>query len=281
MADSDGAADVLTDEEYKALGRWRQGDFTLQRNHIPLIFETDDEGLDVGTIETCGWIVITQTCDIVNYGKRKEYVSICPIVVVPPDVLKEVHAGVTPAYGKLDLAVADDHVVDFGMTATVHKRALLLLERRDGFSDDAARSVFQQSLERRYGRFAFPDWLSNGPLRQLRKRAREAHKSSGANGNIYKAIDEFRVRGNPDLESKGSVIGFLAVVNRDKERETTRQAIRKELDTQAGKWDWPEDFIKEDEFIVVGTLDEFSGRDIKESYSVDLDFISMRPDERS
>lgn len=89
------------------------------------------------------------------------------------------------------------------------------------------------------------------------------------------------MRGNPDLESKDSVIGFLAVVNRDKEAATTRQAIRQELDTQAGKWVWPEDFIKEDEFIAIGTLDEFSGRDIKESFSVDLDFISMRSDARS
>ncbi len=281
MADSEGTADALTDEEYRTLGQWRQGDFTLQRTHIPLIMETDDEGLDVGTIETLGWVVISQTCDIVNYGERKEYVSICPIVAAPTAVLKEVHAGVTPAFGKLDLAVADDHVIDFGMIATVHKRALLLLERNDGFPDDAARSVFQQSLERRFGRFAFPDWLSNGPLRQLRKRAREAHKSSGANGNIYKAIDEFRVRGNPDLESKDSVIGFLAIVNRDKEKATTREAIRQELVTQAGKWDWPDAFIKEDEFMVIGTLDEFSGRDIKESHSVDLEFISMRSDDRS
>lgn len=279
MADSDGTADVLTDEEFQALGCWRQGDFTLQRTHVPLILETDDEGLDIGTIETCGWVVITQTCDIVNYGKRKEYVSICPIIVAPPEVVKEVRAGVTPAFGKLDLAVAEDHVVDFGLTATVHKRALILLERRDGFQNDAARSIFQQSLERRFGRFAFPDWLSNGPLKQLRKRAREAHKSSGANGDIYKAIDEFRVRGNPDLESKDSVIGFLAVVDREKEKKTTRDAIRKELAAQANKFVWPDDFIKEDEFMAIGTLDEFTGRDIKESYSVDLDFISLRSDD--
>lgn len=279
MADSDGTADVLTDEEFQALGCWRQGDFTLQRTHVPLILETDDEGLDIGTIETCGWVVITQTCDIVNYGKRKEYVSICPIVVAPPEVVKEVRAGVTPAFGKLDLAVAEDHVVDFGLTATVHKRALILLERRDGFQNDAARSIFQQSLERRFGRFAFPDWLSNGPLKQLRKRAREAHKSSGANGDIYKAIDEFRVRGNPDLESKDSVIGFLVVVDREKEKKTTRDAIRKELAAQANKFVWPDDFIKEDEFMAIGTLDEFTGRDIKESYSVDLDFISLRSDD--
>ncbi len=33
--------------------------------------------------------------------------------------------------------------------------------------------------------------------------------------------------------------------------------------------------------MVIGTLDEFSGRDIKESHSVDLEFISMRSDDRS
>lgn len=275
MADSDVSVEVLTGEEIKALECWRQGDYTLQRTQFPLIVETDDEDLYLDTVEACGWVVITQTCDIVNYGPGKEFVSFCPIVEAYDPTLKDVKAGVTPAFAKLDLAVNEHHVIDFGRMASIHKRALLKLERSNGFPDDAARSVFQQALERRFGRFAFPDWLSNGPLRQLRNRAREAHKSGGPLGDIYKAIDEFRVRGNPDLDSKGSAIGFFAIVDSVKEKKTTREAIREEFMKQAKKFVWSDEFIREEEFLAIATLDEVSGRDIKQSYAVDLDFISM------
>lgn len=278
MDETEVSAEVLTEEELAALEHWRQGDYTLQRSRFPLIVETDDEDLYLDTVEACGWVVITQTCDIVNYGEGKDFVSICPIVKAFDPTLKDIKAGVTPAFAKLELAPDEHHVIDLGRIASIHKRALSKLERRDGFHNDATRSVFQQALERRFGRFAFPDWLSNGPLRQLRNRAREAHKSGGSLGDVYKAIDEFRVRGNPDLESKGAAIGFLAIVDRDKFKNTSRIAIQDEFAKQAKKFKWPDDYIREDDFLVIGTLDDFSGRDIKESHAVDLDFISARSD---
>lgn len=274
MADPEGAVEGLTDDEMKALSEWRQGDFTIDRIHIPVITATSDEDIDLDVHVACGWVVISQTCDIVNYGQSKEYVSICPIAEASPQFQKDVTNGVTPAGAPLELRMEDNHVVDLGRTASIHKRALVQVGRRDGFSTDHARSVFQQSLERRFGRFAFPDWLSTGPLRLLRDRARDKHKTGGPVGDVYKAIDEFRVRGNPDLESQGSAIGFIAVVDAEKEKKTSRKAIREEFAALSKKFVWPEAYIKEDEFFTVMTLDEMTARQLKESYSVDLDFIS-------
>lgn len=274
MADSNGSSDTLTDEEMAALAEWRQGDYTIDHHHFPVILETTEDDIDLGHSKACGWVVISQTCDIVNYGEGKEYVSISPIVEALDSFLKDVERGVTPAAAVLENRVQPNHVVDLGRTASIHKRALAPLARRDGFSGDLTRSVFSQTLERRFGRFAFPDWLSTGPLRQLRERARDKHKTGGALGDVYKAVDEFRVRGNPDLETHGAAIGFFAVVDAEKEKKTTRAAIREELQALAKKFDWPDAFVKEDDLFVVVTLDEMSGRELRESHAVDLDFIS-------
>jgi len=274
MADSDGSVEGLTDEEMTALSAWRQGDYTLQWAHFPVVSDTTEEDVEIGFDSAVGWVAVTQTCDIVNYGRHKDYVTICPIIEADDRLLKDVVNGVTPAAAILELREQDHHVIDLGRAASIHKRALAHLPRKDGFSSDMSRSVLQQSLERRFGRFAFPDWLSTGPLRQLRDRAREKHKSGGPVGDIYKAIDEFRVRGNPDLESHGSAIGFYAVVDPEKEKKTTRKAIQGEFKALSAKFDWPEAYVQEDEFFTVMTLDEMSARQLRESHSVDLDFIS-------
>jgi hypothetical protein len=274
MADSDDSVSSLTEGEMEALSAWRQGDFTVERFHFPVISASAHDEIDIGFTDACGWVVITQTCDIVNFGPNKDYVSICPIVEGSEQFQKDVTNGVTPAGAPLELRIQKNHVIDLGRTASIHKRALLEVARKDGFSTDHTRSVFAQCLERRYGRFAFPDWLSTGPLRQLRDRAREKHKTGGPLGDVYKAVDEFRVRGNPDLESHGSAIGFYALVDAEKEKKTTRQDIRKELLELAGKFNWPDAYVKEDEFFTIVTLDEMSAREFRESHAVDLDFIS-------
>lgn len=274
MADTEGAVEGLTDDEVHALSEWRQGDYSLEWAHFPVVSDTSEDGVEVSFEEVVGWVVATQTCDVVNFGHNKDYVMVCPIIVADDRLLRDVVNGVTPSAAILELRVDAHHVIDLGRAASIHKRVLASLPRKDGFSSDLSRSVFQQSLERRFGRFAFPDWLSTGPLRQLRDRAREKHKTGGPLGDVYKAVDEFRVRGNPDLESNGSAIGFIAVVDAEKEKKTTRKAIRDEFDALSKKFVWPESYIKEDEFFTVMTLDEMTARQLKESHSVDLDFIS-------
>lgn len=274
MAETDDLASSLSEEEMKALADWKQGDFTLDRVLFPVISETSDDDLGVDFAETHGWAVISQTCDIVNFGPGKDYVTICPLVEAGNILLGQIRNGSTPAAAAIELADRETIVVDFGRTASLHKRALVPLTRRDGFKDDFKRSEFGQVLERRFGRFAFPDWLSTGPLKQIRDRARDKHGSNADLGLIYKAIDQFRVRGNPDLESPNAVIGFHVVVNGEKEKLTTRKAIRDELMSVAKKFNWPEQYQKEDEFFTIQTLEEMSAKEWTDSHAVDLDFIS-------
>ncbi|EPE94128.1 hypothetical protein [Rhizobium grahamii] len=181
---------------------------------------------------------------MVNFGRNKDYVMVCPIIVADERLRRQVINGVTPSAAILELRADECHVIDLGKAASIHKRVLSSLPRKDGFSKDLSRSVFQQSLERRFGRFVFPDWLCTRPLRQLRDRAREKHKTGGSVGDVYKAVDEFRVRGNPDPESHGSAIGFIAVVDAEKEKKTTRKAIRDDFDALSKKFVWPEAYIR-------------------------------------
>jgi hypothetical protein len=264
----------LGEEEFKVLSEWKQGDFTLDRTLFPVITDTSVDDMEYDLTNSHGWVVISQTCDIVNYGEGKEYVTICPLVEAKDSLLREVHNGTTPAAARLELVPNERLVVDLGRTASIHKKAIVPLARMDGFKDVGLLGVFAEALERRYGRFAFPDWLSTGPLKQLRERAREKHKTGGTIGDVYRAIDQLRVRGNPDLESEGSIIGFHVVIDPEKLRATSRKAILDELTTLAKKFVWPAHVKGETHLFTVMTLDEMSARDYTESHRADLDFIS-------
>ncbi|APG86821.1 hypothetical protein SAMCCGM7_pB0105 (plasmid) [Sinorhizobium americanum CCGM7] len=266
---------TFTDEERKILALWRQGDFTLDRAVFPVVAGDSGKEVEVDLYPTEGWVIVSQTCDIVNIGKGKEFVTICPLVAATPALLAQIANGTTPAAASLELSVREDLVVDLGRMASLHKRALTGLTRRDGFASDHKRSVFAESLERRFGRFAFPDELSAGPLRYLRNRAKQKHGADSPIGKVYRAIDQIRIRATPGFYS-GASFAFHVVVDGEKEKVVGRKAIRDELEAVAkhSKFAWPEGYRKENDFFVVQTTEEMSAREWIESYPVDLDFIS-------
>jgi hypothetical protein len=276
MADGQ-EAEAFTKKELDELEKWRQGDFTLERRLFPVITSTSDDELDQDVHKVDGWAVISQTCDIVNIGPGKEFVTICPIVTATPGLKAEVDKGMTPAAAGLELRVDDMHVVDLGRSASLHKKALLALDRHDGFRTDFTRSIFSESLERRFGRFAFPTCISEGPLRHLRNRAKEKHDVNSEVGRIYRAIEQFRLRAAPNFDTEGALVAFHVVVDPEKEKAVGRKAIVDELKKVAEhpKFAWPDaKFGREQDFFVVQTLDEMSGREYQESWAVDLDFLS-------
>ncbi|GES49988.1 hypothetical protein Rhsp01_34280 [Rhizobium sp. NBRC 114257] len=276
MADGQ-EADAFTSKELEDLEKWRQGDFALDCRVFPVITDWSKEDLDQDLHAVEGWVVISQTCDIVNVGPGKEFVTVCPIVVATPGLKAEVDKGMTPAAAGLELPVDDMHVVDLGRSASLHKKALLQLDRHDGFKTDFTRSIFSESLERRFGRFAFPTLISNGPLRHLRNRAKEKHDVNSEAGQVYRAISQFRLRAAPNFDTKGALVAFHVVVDPEKIKAVGRRAVLDELKKVADhpKFAWPdEDFGREEDFFVVQTLDEMSGREYQESWAVDLDFLS-------
>jgi hypothetical protein len=151
-----------------------------------------------------GVVVVTQTCDIVNITPGKEHIVVCPLVEISPASLESVRKGRTLAAAALEHPPAPNVVVDIGRMASLRKSVLPKLKRRDGFSTDAARMQLAEALERKFGRFAFPDEFNDSILSKLRDRVLSAHgKPVSEHGQAYRSIMTARVTAVPGWRARG------------------------------------------------------------------------------
>ncbi|MGB8839546.1 MAG: hypothetical protein WCC64_00610 [Aliidongia sp.] len=146
---------------------WQQGDYTLAIREIFVADTWDGAQLSVITDPVHGLVVITQTCDIVNDSSGKEWVTVCPLVGGNEQLCSEAATGRTPAFATLETPTNPRLVVDLGRMMSLHKDVLARLPRRRGFVTDLNRSRFAAALERKHGRFAFPDKFSVQVLGRL------------------------------------------------------------------------------------------------------------------
>lgn len=264
-----------------ALRPWRQGDYTLSNNDFPVAFLNENGVLETEWDTVRGWVVVSQTCDIVNVadiqdGVVKDVVVIAPIVEASSEkFVEDVRAGTTTVGAILENAELPSDIVDLRFLASVRKTTLAKMERIEGFTSDRTRDAFVNALERRYGRFAFPDDLSNGPIITIRNRAKAMRKKQGSDINlVYRSLRSIRVSADPDFDTVGAKIQFLLVLE-DKPLVEPK-AIVEELEGQAktSRFNWPASFEKQEPFFRVVTMDGISAREWDGSRHVDLDFIS-------
>jgi hypothetical protein len=82
------------DEELaKALGQWRQGDYSLAVTDFVLVDELVEDGgpqLDARAETVPGLVVVTQTCDIVNAVLGKDYVVVSPLRELTQQAIEDV-----------------------------------------------------------------------------------------------------------------------------------------------------------------------------------------------
>jgi len=256
------------------LRNWRQGDYTLDAPQF-LVADSIEDGELVGSaVEVIGFAVVSQTCDVVNYGHDKQWVAVSPLVKVTPESYQEINGGRTPAAAALQNPPAENVVVDLNRMMTIHKSALAGLNRMPGFVTDEARSEFAACLERKHGRFAFPDVFNNGILGPLRKRIKDAHKKDSDNGKAYRSIDTVRVSASPSWESSEIEVGFRFVLAPEDRREANREAISKVIAAHLATLKWPVGYKPAKPQFILETLDDMRAKDWVESQPIDWNFIS-------
>ena len=98
----------------KALEAWRQGDCVLGEHwfvhridkSIPVTAAgraAVEAGADLAEQEVQGFVVVTQTCDVVRSCADRPFVELCPLVEVDDDRLCEIQRGRRPAYAFVPL----------------------------------------------------------------------------------------------------------------------------------------------------------------------------------
>ncbi len=147
-----------------ALSKWRQGDFVLMDcGFLAAIESNGAEGVEAGIDKAVnGLAVVSQTCDIVRLQSDRPFVNMCPLVERNQHVARDVARGRKPNLFEIEGA-PENLFADISRMMSIKKEILANWPRRDGFMSDQGRKRFGAALERKFGRFAFPDAFDLAP----------------------------------------------------------------------------------------------------------------------
>lgn len=278
----DNDRDVWIQTVDAALEQWQQGDFVLGEHWFvqrfnpksPLTPESTDvaqEDTDLAESEVRGFVVVTQTCDIVRSCSQRPFVEVVPLVEVDEQLLYEIKRIKRPQYAYIPGVAELNLVADLDRVMTVEKAVVAEWERKPGCRNDDEIRALGQALARKRARFAFPDDF-NQISQKLQTRMRDKHDKSSPEGEALRALCEIRVRADPSWNSPSIELMFWFI--RDEEQVQFQDMTWDEL---LEKWlkliPASERFQSVDGLVV--SLEDMTAKDYVESDRLDLDNLSL------
>jgi len=273
--------DISPDVVNAALAEWRQGDCVLGEHGFVHRFNPscplspgakDQAGGEADLVEedVRGFLVVTQTCDIVRDCADRPFLEVVPLVEVDTERLAEVAKAKRPAYAFVPGLEARQLVADLDRVMTVEKPVVIGWERVEGCRTDEERHALQGALTRKRGRFAFPDDFAQA-AGGLLKRLQEKHGKGTPEGRALRALREIRVLALPSWNAPDVEI-HLWFIRDHRERDfegkdwNTFLAAWLKLIPKAGRF-------RKVKGVVV-TLSDLTGQDYYDSVPLDLDHLS-------
>ncbi len=206
------------------LSQWSQGDcmigddcwfvtrFDPQRPLTPAAADVVavDPYTDLTESSVSGFVVVTQTCDLVRSCAERPFLEISPLIQVNAERLEEIRRLKRPGYAYIT-GVADRFLVaDLDRVMTVEKAVVAGWERISGCPSDADTRLLGEALARKRSRFAFPDDF-NEFAHSLQKRMQDKHEKSSTEGKALRALLEVRVSATPawDAEDVALIFWFI------------------------------------------------------------------------
>lgn len=275
--------DVWIQEVDTALRDWCQGDCVLGENWFvyrfdpqrPLTSESADvaqEETDLAESEVKGFVVVTQTCDIVRSCKDRPFIEVVPLVEVDEQKLYEIQRGKRPQYAYIRGVAELNLVADLDRVMTVEKAVVAKWQRKQGCRNDDEIRLLGQALARKRIRFAFPDdfvIFAN----KLQKRMQDKHDKSSVEGNALRALREIRVSAAPSWNASEIQLMFWFIRHEE-------QIQFKELGWDQLLKQWLELLPVSGRFQsvegLVASLEDITAKDYVESDPLDLDHLSSR-----
>ena len=273
--------DLPPDAIDAALADWRQGDCVVDGEHWFIHRgeearksgfqheQSDKDSPELLESEVEGFVILTQSCDVVRKWSERPFVIISPLVAVDPNDLSKIKRGQVPKYAFID-GVSDKNLVgDLDRVMTIEKKEVATWPRIIGCSTDEHKRAFSQAVPRKHSRFAFPDEF-NFLVRRLRARLQEKHDKITAEGEALRGLREIRVRAAPSWEASEVELMFWFI----REEEPASQSGAEE--SLLSKWLGlipPFGRFKKVEGVIVA-LDYLTARDYVESDRLDLDHLS-------
>ncbi len=214
-----------------ALQNWRQGDVILGSElafvHVadlaqPVSPEAKAQtaamapaneataGRSILESDVDGFIVVTQTCDVVREAEKRPYVEVAPLVGVSEADLVAVKGLLRPAFAYVPALAAKRLVADLDRVMTIEKSVLVALPRQAGMTTDAEVRAFAAALARKCSRFAFPNGFVE-LVRPLQKRMVSRYGKTSVEGQHVSALREIRVAASPSWDAKRAELFFWFV----------------------------------------------------------------------
>ncbi len=264
---------VSSDEE--PLRHWRQGDFAIDVGGFLFAEPSDDEFAFSAAEEpddSWGLIVVSQTCDIVRATSGRDHVAVCPLIKRPAAELSEIRKGKRPNLVQVENAPSDVFA-DLARIMSISKSLLATWDRVSGFDSDQTRSRFAAALERKFGRFAFPDEF-DAAIKSFRDRVWRRHdKAQSEVGQVYRSLAEIRFKANPSWDADQREITVLAILQPEGLREANRDVIQRELEGAIGKIQLPNGYVWATPTFYLASAADLTGEDILSSDRADFDFL--------
>jgi len=154
-----------------------------------------------------GFVVLTQTCDIVRSAEQRPYVEVAPLVEVSVADLVTVRDLRRPAFVYVPALAEKRLVGDLDRVMTIEKSVLVALVRQPAFQTDADIRAFARALARKRSRFAFPDAFVE-LIRPLQKRMIARYGRTSEEGQHVTALSEIRVSATPSWMAARADIFF-------------------------------------------------------------------------
>lgn len=158
--------------------------------------------------EVEGFVVITQTCDVVREAEKRPYVELAPLVEVSEADLAAIEGLQRPAFAFVPALAAKRLVADLDRTMTIEKSVLVAQPRQPGVTTDAEVRAFALALARKRSRFAFPNTFVD-LVRLLQKRIVARYGKTSEEGLHVSALSEIRVAASPSWSAEPAEIFFL------------------------------------------------------------------------
>jgi hypothetical protein len=256
--------DSEIDRVNSALQKWKQGDCTIGE-HIfvhrfdpkqPLITTEpytviDEENLLKSVVR--GFVVLTQTCDLVRDCQDRPYLEISPLVEIKTNFLEEVRKMKRPQYAYIPGVAEKNLVADLDRVMTVEKSIVAAWERISGCHNDQDSTFFGQALSR------------------LQKRMINKHDRNTPEGSALRQLSEIRVEATPSWNTERVNLIFWF--------------IRPQDDDPFNDEEWSEFLVKWRKLIpssgryqsvnaAVKSLEDLTAKEYVESKRLDLDRLS-------
>jgi len=251
------------------LQKLRQGDISYDEHWFVYLSTPDDSGNTLVEEEVAGFVILSQTCDIVRAHTERPYLEVCPLVKIEDEQdYQTIHKGMRPRYAYIPATEAQRLVADLDRITTIDKSLASHWSFHKGCKNAVEQQRFAAAIARKRNRFAFPDELVE-LLRPMQRRIVKKHSKNSAEGESLRILREIRLAVTPSMEAEEIACFFYFIV-------ADESLITPELEEQCTAWT---DLITPSSVYIsfdaiVTSYNGISALEYISSIPLDLDYLS-------